>query len=68
MKPPGPLDHSADCLGADYEWQPQLWPGLAIRGRCRGCGASRIDRTGQDPRTMIRGDQPRRNRTRGEAA
>lgn len=67
-KPPGPLEHAPHCPGPEYEWQQQIWPGLATRGRCVHCGAVQIDRTGQDPRTMIRGDQPRRARARGAAA
>lgn len=39
-----PTEHAPHCPGPDWEFQPQLWPGTAIRGRCRNCGAVTIQR------------------------
>jgi hypothetical protein len=39
--------HAPHCAEPEWEWQPQIWPGLARLGRCRNCGATRIDRSGQ---------------------
>jgi hypothetical protein len=55
------VEHAPTCLGAEYEWQQQIWPGLAARGRCLNCGAVTFDRSGQT--TKIIGDaEPRRRR------
>lgn len=64
-----PTQHAPHCPEPEYEWQQQIWPGLAARGRCIHCGAVQIDRTNQDPRTAIRGDAaPRRERSRRNGA
>ena len=47
---PSPTAHAPHCDAPDYEWQQPIWPNLARRGRCRNCGATRIDRTGTDRR------------------
>lgn len=43
-RPPGPAEHAPHCPGPEWEWQQQIRPGLAIRGRCIHCGAIKITR------------------------